>query len=146
MWQIVASKKFDPDDPETKRIMMLLNSQAEGRYSKSMFFPTLFRLLPMREVDRKLQQLKSAMQKLIKEHRQDIDYDNPRDFIDVYLTQMKVENIDSFNDEQLVLVCLDLFEAGSETTSTTLLWSVLYMAINPEIQEKCQAEIDEKIG
>ena len=146
MWQIVASKKFDPDDPETKRIMMLLNSQAEGRYSKSMFFPTLFKLLPMREVDRKLQQLKSAMQKLIKEHRQDIDYDNPRDFIDVYLTQMKVENIDSFNDEQLVLVCLDLFEAGSETTSTTLLWSVLYMAINPEIQEKCQAEIDEKIG
>ena len=76
----------------------------------------------------------------------DIDYDNPRDFIDVYLTQMKVENIDSFNDEQLVLVCLDLFEAGSETTSTTLLWSVLYMAINPEIQEKCQVEIDEKIG
>ena len=52
----------------------------------------------------------------------------------------------SFNDEQCVLVCLDLFEAGSETTSTTLSWSVLYMALHPDSQQKCQAEIDEKIG
>ena len=56
------------------------------------------------------------------------------------------ENNGSFNDEQLVLVCLDLFEAGSETTSTTILWSVLYMALHPKIQKKCQTEVDEKIG
>ena len=55
LWQIVSSKQFDPDDPETKQIIMLLNSQDETRYSKSLFFPTLFKLLPMREVDRKLQ-------------------------------------------------------------------------------------------
>ena len=148
LWQIVASKRFESDEPTTKHIMMLLNSQSEGRYSKSMFFPTLFKLLPMREVDRKLQQLKSIMKDFINEHRQDIDYENPRDFIDVYLTQMHAneENINSFNDEQLVIVCLDLFEAGSETTSTTLLWSVLYISLHPEIQQKCQEEIDEKLG
>ena len=40
-------------------------------------------------------------------------------------------------------LCLDFFAAGSETTSTTLVWSVMYMALYPEVQEKCQKEIDE---
>ena len=40
-------------------------------------------------------------------------------------------------------VILDLFFAGSETTSTTLDWAFLYMAEYPEIQRKCQQEIEE---
>ena len=146
LWQIVSSKQFDPDAAETKQIMMLLKSQTQGRYSKSMFFPTLFKLLPMREVDRKLQILKSKMIDIIEDHKLDIDFQNPRDFIDVYLTQMRENTHSSFNNEQLVIVCLDLIEAGTETTSTTLLWSVLYMALYPQIQKKCQAEIEDKIG
>ncbi len=30
--------------------------------------------------------------------------------------------------------------------STTLLWSVLFMAVNPKVQEKCQEEIDRVLG
>lgn len=147
LWQIVSSKKFDPAEPETRQIMTLLKSQSQGRYSKSMFFPALFKLLPMRDVDRKLQQLKAKMLDVIEDHKRDIDCQNPRDFIDVYLAQMRGgAGSSSFNDEQLVVVCLDLIEAGTETTSTTLLWSVLYMALHPRVQEKCQAEIEEKIG
>ena len=40
-------------------------------------------------------------------------------------------------------VILDLFYAGSETTSTSLDWAFLYMAEYPEIQRKCQLEIHE---
>ena len=40
-------------------------------------------------------------------------------------------------------VIMDLFVAGSETTSTTLDWAFLYMAEYPGIQKKCQLEIDE---
>ena len=86
------------------------------------------------------------MMDVIKDHKLDIDYENPRDFIDVYLTHMRENADSSFNDEQLVVVCLDLIEAGMITTSTTLLWSVLYMALYPEIQKRCQVEIEEKIG
>uniref|UniRef100_A0A8C6QN79 Cytochrome P450 2J6 n=1 Tax=Nannospalax galili TaxID=1026970 RepID=A0A8C6QN79_NANGA len=52
----------------------------------------------------------------------------------------------SFNEENLICSTLDLFFAGTETTSTTLRWALLYMALYPEVQEKVQTEIDSVIG
>ncbi|XP_027256248.1 cytochrome P450 2J6 isoform X4 [Cricetulus griseus] len=52
----------------------------------------------------------------------------------------------SFNEENLICSTLDLFFAGTETTSTTLRWALLCMALYPEVQEKVQAEIDRVIG
>lgn len=43
-----------------------------------------------------------------------------------------------FNYHNLRLVTADLFSAGSETTSTTLRWAVLYMILHPEIQSKSE--------
>uniref|UniRef100_A0A8D1D2G2 Cytochrome P450 2J2 n=1 Tax=Sus scrofa TaxID=9823 RepID=A0A8D1D2G2_PIG len=51
-----------------------------------------------------------------------------------------------FNEENLICSTLDLFFAGTETTSTTLRWGLLYMALYPEVQEKVQAEIDRVLG
>uniref|UniRef100_A0A8C7EEW4 Cytochrome P450 2J2-like n=1 Tax=Nothoprocta perdicaria TaxID=30464 RepID=A0A8C7EEW4_NOTPE len=53
---------------------------------------------------------------------------------------------DGFNDENLVACTLDLFVAGTETTSTTLRWALLYMAAYPDIQARVQAEIDAVVG
>lgn len=39
----------------------------------------------------------------------------------------------------------DLFVAGSETTSSTLRWFAIFMADNPEAQQKAQKEIDEVV-
>ncbi len=36
-----------------------------------------------------------------------------------------------------------MFVAGVETTSTSLLWSVLFLTQNQEKQRKLQAEVDE---
>ncbi len=41
---------------------------------------------------------------------------------------------------------MDFFIAGSETTSTTLNWAVLYMILNPDVQEKVQEELDAVTG
>merc|ERR1712004_144705 len=39
----------------------------------------------------------------------------------------------------------DLFAAGSETSSTTLRWALIYLTLNPKVQARCQAEVD-KLG
>lgn len=43
-----------------------------------------------------------------------------------------------FEDSNLVLCCLDLFLAGSETTSKTLQWGLIYLIKNPHIQGECE--------
>ncbi|CAG7731123.1 unnamed protein product [Allacma fusca] len=56
---------------------------------------------------------------------------------------------DQFHDDgvrSLLAVIGDLFFAGAETSSATLAWSVLYLAINPDIQKKLQDQIDEVVG
>ncbi|PIO01170.1 hypothetical protein AB205_0092610 [Aquarana catesbeiana] len=56
----------------------------------------------------------------------------------------------TFDAENLFTCVGDLFIAGTETTSATLEWSLLYMMTYPEIQdalsEKCREEIDKIRG
>ena len=47
--------------------------------------------------------------------------------------------------EDCFAIILDLFGAGTETTSTSLRWFILYMMHEPEIQEKCYQEIEKVI-
>lgn len=49
-------------------------------------------------------------------------------------------------DEQLLSLCIDLFMAGSETTSNTLSFAILYMLAYPDVQKRVQAEMDEVVG
>uniref|UniRef100_A0A8C9ZI82 Cytochrome P450 2J2-like n=1 Tax=Sander lucioperca TaxID=283035 RepID=A0A8C9ZI82_SANLU len=89
----------------------------------------------------------------IKEHRQNWDPSDQRDYIDCYLNEIQmVIDLQPGSQpghhilENLVMCVMDLFVSGSETTSTTLRWAFLYMAKYPEIQAKVQAEIDRVIG
>ena len=66
---------------------------------------------------------------------------NTRDFIDVYLMEIMKGTNPNFDQECLEITCLDLFKAGAETSSTTLLWIVLYLVRYQEVQEKCYQEV-----
>ncbi len=46
----------------------------------------------------------------------------------------------------LTSIITEFFMAGVDTTSTTLTWCMLYMILNPEIQEKVQNELDKVTG
>ncbi|CAG7723409.1 unnamed protein product [Allacma fusca] len=52
----------------------------------------------------------------------------------------------SMGDISLSALALDLFQAGSLTTSTTLAWAVLYLILHLDVQKKLQKEIDDVIG
>lgn len=51
----------------------------------------------------------------------------------------------SISDEQLIVLLLDFFMAGTETTSNTLSMAMLYMILFPEVQEKVQRSLDEVV-
>ena len=115
LWQIVASKRFDPNAADTKRMMALLNLQFKAGPKSFKLFPFLRKIMPANEVDKSFFEMKAMMRGLIKEHLADVDYDSPRDFIDVYLKQIKEVGSD-FEIDHLVVICLDFFQAGAETT------------------------------
>uniref|UniRef100_A0A7N6A0Z4 Cytochrome P450, family 2, subfamily P, polypeptide 6 n=1 Tax=Anabas testudineus TaxID=64144 RepID=A0A7N6A0Z4_ANATE len=93
-------------------------------------------------------------------HKENLDPSSPRDYIDSFLIEMGDEDKESgFDLDSLVFCTLDLFGAGTETTTTTLQWGLLYMILYPDIQgvasecflfspcpERVQAEIDAVIG
>ncbi|XP_078621239.1 cytochrome P450 2J2-like [Branchiostoma floridae x Branchiostoma japonicum] len=83
----------------------------------------------------------------ISRHREHLDRENPRDFLDFCLLELEQrEKVDGLTEENVVYMTGDLFFAGTETTATTLLWSLLYMILNPDIQNKVHDELDAVVG
>ena len=59
---------------------------------------------------------------------------------------LKIRSKMYFSEEQLLAICLDMFIAGSETTSKSLGFCFLYLVRNPEVQKKAQNELDRVVG
>ena len=72
--------------------------------------------------------------------------------MDVCINEMKVvaKPGSSFYDEKgrqnLDVLLMDFFIAGSETTANTLNWTIYYLAAHPEKQRRVQQELDAVVG
>jgi len=85
----------------------------------------------------------------VREHMRTFDENAPRDYIDMYLKEMKKNdgiNNASFTEDGLVMILLDLFSAGAESVANTLDYAMLYMVLNPHIQRKVHEELDAVVG
>nr|ALJ75585.1 geraniol 10-hydroxylase [Swertia asarifolia] len=67
------------------------------------------------------------------------------DVLDVLLTACE-ENPEEIDRTHIERMCLDLFVAGTDTTSSTLEWAMSEMLKNPEKMKAAQAELAEVIG
>ena len=70
----------------------------------------------------------------IEKHERELDEDNPRDYIDVFLIEKKRTNNPEFDADQLMMTIFDLFGAGADTPSSTLCWAVLFLALHRDVQ------------
>ena len=129
--------------------LLELNSYAfnSNIFMISLHVPWIRHVLPsLTGYTKCFQSVYGSMEKIreqIREHQKTLNIDDPRDFIDKYLIEME-ENADpEFNLDQLVMVCHDLMSAGSETVATTMNWVILYLALYPQVQEKCFKEIED---
>ena len=71
------------------------------------------------------------------------------DLIYAYIKEMKAQDSKSpttFTLNQLVMVILDIFIAGSQTTSITIDLALMITLNRPDLQEKCYQEIYEILG
>ena len=51
-----------------------------------------------------------------------------------------------FAETQLIHSLSDFFQAGTETTSTSVRWAIVFLLHNPDIQIRLQEEIDQVVG
>ncbi|XP_059161813.1 cytochrome P450 2J4-like [Physella acuta] len=59
---------------------------------------------------------------------------------------LEKDNKTTLDDENLVKIVYELFFAGSETTTQTIIWCIVYTLNYPEVQEKIHREIVENVG
>ncbi|XP_069065963.1 cytochrome P450 2K1-like [Pleurodeles waltl] len=146
---IIFGKRFQYDDPTFLTLIDLLaeNVRLLGAPQVQLFnfFPKLgFLLGAQKTVERNTDQQIAFFQGFFKEHKMEFDANNITGFIDAYLLKQEQESKNSstyFHEKNLEYSTLDLFAAGTETTSTTLRWGLLLMMKYPEIQRKVHEEI-----
>mmetsp|Transcript_14738 Transcript_14738/g.41911 ORF Transcript_14738/g.41911 Transcript_14738/m.41911 type:complete len:1188 (+) Transcript_14738:202-3765(+) len=80
---------------------------------------------------------------LLKSHRRSFDRENLRDFADVLIESA---GLMGFDNDAIIQISWDMIAAGTDTTSTTLLWFIKSMQKFPEAQKKVQEEIDRVCG
>jgi len=88
----------------------------------------------------------------VAEHKKNFQEDDLKDFIDVYIAEMKKTTdpksmfYGDMAEKQLVVTLFDTFFAGSDSTAITISWTILYLCHFPEVQKKLQEEIFEVTG
>ncbi|XP_014242400.1 methyl farnesoate epoxidase-like isoform X2 [Cimex lectularius] len=152
LWSMVAGERFKVGD---SRPLELLNFISLGFRLQDMSggllnqMPFLRFIAPelssFNKVRLVLNTLTKFLQNLINEHRKTVSSYENRDLIDAYLNEID-KNRDGFTEQQLVVLLLDLFLAGAETTQSTLGYAILMLLHFPQIQKILQDEIDTVCG
>ncbi|KAM3668443.1 cytochrome P450 2J2-like isoform 1-T1 [Ammospiza maritima maritima] len=150
---LIFGNRFDYHDEDFQRLLKLMNEMTalSGAVSTQLYnnFPSIMKYLPgaHQTIFKRWRVLQKFMQEQINKHKEDWNPSESRDYIDGYLLEIsKDHDSNTFQEEHLMACSLDLMFAGTETTSSTLRWALLFMAVHPEIQARVQAEIDAVIG
>lgn len=152
---IIFGKRFELNDPLLLRLLQIINDFVTTFSGVSVlnFMPALknvpgdpFKANPLISNSNELQQHLRVIINETKDQRAK----SSDSFISLYMDQIarkqKIGQSTALNEESLVQIIDDLFGAGSETTSTTILWSLLFALHHPDVQDKIHKEIVAEIG
>ncbi|XP_073678981.1 cytochrome P450 2B15-like [Garra rufa] len=151
---IVFGDRFDYDNKRFSYLLKILN---ENFMLAGSPVGQIFNLAPFikhfpgphQKVMQNATELLGFIRDEVKEHKETLDPDSPRDFIDAYLLEIEKQksNKDStFHEENMMMSTADLFLAGTDTTATTIRWGLIFLIQNPDVQERCHEEIVRVLG
>ncbi|XP_038131802.1 cytochrome P450 2J6-like [Cyprinodon tularosa] len=152
--QLVMGKRYEYTD---HRFQIMLKHMSEVIWLEGSIwgelyqaFPSVMKYLPgpHNKIFTIYNSILNFLHEEVENHKKDLDHNNPRDYIDTFLIEMKNQKESNlgFTECNLALCSLDLFIAGTETTATTLQWALIFLIKYPHVQEKVHAEIDKVIG
>ncbi|XP_073442588.1 cytochrome P450 2C5-like isoform X1 [Dendrobates tinctorius] len=152
---ILLSKRYDYEDPTLLKLVKMNNEnvQLAGTPMAMLYntYPSVMRWFTSisETVARNANVVHTFIRETFTNHREQLDVNDQRNLIDSFLVKQREEKPNPklyFTNENLSHLVADLFDAGMETSSTTLRWGLLLMMKYPEIQKKVQSEIDKVIG
>jgi cytochrome P450 len=141
LWQMVADSRFTPEDSAGMKMVDMVTTIFTVGIKIDQLPLFINKMFPTwtgyGTRSRAHISILDYLMEVVKQHEADLDQSNPKDFIDVYLTEIiKQDSKEDYNVQELVACIYDFFVAGTETSSTTLKWVVLYLTLYQDVQER----------
>ncbi|XP_070567863.1 cytochrome P450 2U1-like [Ptychodera flava] len=162
MCSIVFGRRFDYDDQDFKDLLLsnhVVMTKLQGSALLT-FIPILW-YAPMpfkKELHHHYKKLVDDVKTIIKKFRH-ASKNKPlsESFVNAYMTREEeyrnskpeskyIKQHFLGDQEHLHMTVVNLFAAGTHTTAIGLLWTILFLCLNQDIQERCFNEIKDNIG
>ena len=160
LWAILTGEKLGINDPKALKTVTVLAELIEHgpgpRPPISHLLPSYSMLkwkilYPLTRRDLQLEvfgRVAKMIQQCVQAHKESFDSENIKDFVDLMIKEIEGTGNpkSSFYKDRgysfLINDLIDLFVAGMETTSTSLLWVFLFMLHHPDVKRKVHDELD----
>ncbi|KAF5300934.1 hypothetical protein FQR65_LT19305 [Abscondita terminalis] len=150
LWSLVASNKIGNHTEQIQLLNIMCERTRAFDISGGILgqYPWFRHIAPDKSGYNLIKKLNNALKNFllqtINNHHSDWSEGDNNDFIYSFISEIKKHNgkDTTFTDEQLLLVCLDLFVGGFTTTSGTLDFIFLLMIHHQDVQKKIQKVLD----
>ena len=155
---LTLGSRYSASDPEFRTVVELNETFAAtlGLGNLVDIFPCLrhvpFDLVNIRRLKRAVKERDRILTRKYQEQLDTYEEGKIRGFTDALIKVMKdTENSEQqltslLSEDHILMSMADMFSAGSETATSTLLWMILLFNNYPDVQAKVHEELDEVIG
>ncbi|TMS07787.1 Cytochrome P450 2A10 [Larimichthys crocea] len=141
---MVFGQRFSYDDKKFLQLLDIMSGvlRFNSGFVGQMYniFPWIMEHLPgpQHKIFTNIEEVREFIKMKIQEHKDTLDPSSPRDYIDCFLMRMDQEKdipTTEFHYENLISTVLNLFLAGTETTSSTIRYALSVLIKHPDIQQ-----------